>query len=204
MSETVNGYTINSVDDPADWSTKEYNLLKEIASRQPAHGTSLVASQHLHSALVDPATPANVVAATTAAGLAVTGRAVITGDIYTVDWTDWYNTAYLSVEGLGTISGTYWYKKVGKTLHLKVRLWGSSVGTDVTIPVPFALKSPNGGITDIIKPCMVTDNYVTQTTPGMIGYGTSTKLNIYTAFNQAPWTNSGARAVYFDQSFELE
>jgi hypothetical protein len=50
MAITVNGYSVNSIGEAADWSPREHALLSAFAGLMPTSGSRLVSasSQHFH------------------------------------------------------------------------------------------------------------------------------------------------------------
>jgi hypothetical protein len=51
MSIVVNGYTLNQVGEPANWSAIEYAFLSAVAALMPASGTTLATTEHKHDRL---------------------------------------------------------------------------------------------------------------------------------------------------------
>lgn len=54
MPSAVNGYSLNAVGEPADWSQREFNLLSAFAGLMPVSGSRVVsAGEHYHNELTD-------------------------------------------------------------------------------------------------------------------------------------------------------
>lgn len=101
-------------------------------------------------------------------------------------WTTWATT----VGGFSsTTDATLRYMLIGKTVHIRVYINGTSNATSFSFTVPYAVA--NGGSV----PCRIANNGVTNTSPGLIDVSGST-LFVYTSLAGAAWTASGQKILY--------
>jgi hypothetical protein len=131
------------------------------------------------------------------------GNVKVDADIYSVDWTNWGGS--VSVTGFASFTtGAYWYKKVGKTMYLKVAMAGPADGTSITITTPYNIKSPNSQIYDVVKPVWTYDNSGLVATPGLCcKNAAANKLNIYADWAAADFTLGHNIAVYLDIDVQI-
>jgi hypothetical protein len=127
----------------------------------------------------------------------------VAGNIYSVNWTDWASSVDCTGWNPGGLSKAYYYKRVGKTLHVKLQIQGASTNDFARISVPYALYAPNTNNFDILKPCMVTDAGIGKSSPGLLCYFDTTTLQAWPDWTSSSWTASGTKMINADFSVEL-
>lgn len=118
-----------------------------------------------------------------------TGTVIISGDIFTVDYTDY--SAISTITGWSSFtSKVLYYKKIGKLMFVWWDLRGTSNATTVTFTLPFTAAN-----TVSHRICADTTDNGTRTTTGGEGVlpGNTATLQVYKDMSQATWTNSGTK-----------
>jgi hypothetical protein len=118
----------------------------------------------------------------------------ITGDIYSVAWTDYSSSATIvGWSSYGTKA--IYYKKIGKTVFMHVYVNGTSNSINTTISLPFAATSAANYST--VQAVCITNNTVVSATPGTVTVATSgTLAYFYKDWAYASsWTASGTKEV---------
>lgn len=76
---------------------------------------------------------------------------ILTGDIYTVDWTNYGATSTI-VGFSGTPTKNIWYKKVGDIVSVRGSIEGVSSRTDFTFTLPYTSANRTGGKVSVACP----------------------------------------------------
>lgn len=118
--------------------------------------------------------------------------AVFSGNLYTVNWTDY--TATSTITGWSSYGSPKLinYKKIGKLVFVEAAISGTSNSTSTSFTLPYA----NGGGNEHVSAAQVRDNGTYKTASGYVsvGIGAST-ASVYTDWTGTGWTASGAKTV---------
>jgi hypothetical protein len=149
MAITVNGYSVNEVGEPADWSPREHALLSAFAGLMPTSGARFIDNQHFHTIITDStqtsilsAGPSSIVASIsdaeifniTSGGISANQNLYIKEDIYTNPWQA-FDAAVSGVSAF-TVSSFY-YKSIGDMVFVSYasKGKGNSVATKFRLPI---------------------------------------------------------------------
>jgi hypothetical protein len=115
------------------------------------------------------------------------GNVKINGDIFTVPLTDYHVTA--NVQGFSSLTANQvYYKKVGKTVTIYFKFYGTSNSTALTFTAPY---SPLTGM-EFVGTCLkVVDNGISSSYSGSSSIDGSTTVTVRPNYNTSLWTNSG-------------
>jgi hypothetical protein len=100
------------------------------------------------------------------------GSMSVTGDAYTKAFSDYYTSS--TITGWATASGYIYYKKVGKTVFMRYRIYGTSNGPTAKFTLPYNYYSST--MFDNLKVPAYTFQ---QSGIGMAALSSSNILNIY-------------------------
>jgi hypothetical protein len=112
---------------------------------------------------------------------------IVTGDLYTVGWTDYFASS--SITGWTTPSGNIRYIKIGKTVFVQFVL----TGTSNSVSVSFTLPYQNNGGNEIDTWALAYDNGAIQTLPSRINMDNGSATVTTTKAYGVDWTGSGTK-----------
>jgi len=122
--------------------------------------------------------------------IAVTDDITVAGDIYTVDWTDYFSTS-TKTGWADTPTGNIWYKVIGDIVYVNFYVTGTSNSTGTGFTIPYAPSFAS----EIA--CMGVDNgSLLASPPCVVLSASNATVSIGSDFaTPAGWTNSGTKTV---------
>lgn len=128
------------------------------------------------------------------------GDLAITGDVSTVQWTDYGGTSTI-VGWSGTPTANIWYKKVGNIVFVMFAISGTSNSTSATFSLPYASFNGTGARITVSGRGM--DNGSWLLNPAMIYMEPNLSvLTVYKDLGANGWTASGNKQVHGQFWFE--
>jgi len=121
----------------------------------------------------------------------------VTGDIYTVAWTDYSGTSTI-VGWSSYTTQKIFYKKVGKLVFVEFSLSGTSNSATTTFTLPFARHNNGYSLKVTIQ---ITDNGAIATGLFELPSNSST-VTFYSTLGEAGWTASGTKGVIGEFCYE--